>query len=82
MMMKTAAPVGLARGLGASRLPAFPCSTKQQQRRVVMRFKTDDPPVYQETEIPNKAKDTKLSEDQLKEVRSAVAASVQPPRIC
>ncbi|WIA33808.1 hypothetical protein OEZ86_006918 [Tetradesmus obliquus] len=78
MMMKTAAPAGLARGLGASRLPAFPCSTKQQQRRVVMRFKTDDPPVYQETEIPNKVKDTKLSEDQLKEVFNKEEGNISP----
>ncbi|KAF6258384.1 hypothetical protein COO60DRAFT_1701362 [Scenedesmus sp. NREL 46B-D3] len=42
--------------------------TQQQQRRVVVRFKSDDAPVYQEKEIPIKSKDTKLSEEQLKEV--------------
>jgi hypothetical protein len=68
--MKTAAPAGLVRGVGAPRLPAFSCSTKQQQRRVVMRFKTDDPPVYQQESIPHKAKDTKLTEEQLQEVRA------------
>jgi hypothetical protein len=68
MMMKTVAPAGVARGLGSSRLSAFTRSTQQQQRRVVVRFKTDDPQVYQEKEIPHKAKDTKLSEEQLTEV--------------
>jgi hypothetical protein len=67
MMMNTA-PAGVARGLGSSRLSAFTRSTQQQQRRVVVRFKTDDPQVYQEKEIPHKAKDTKLSEEQLTEV--------------
>jgi hypothetical protein len=82
MMLKTAAPAGVARGLGSSRLSAFTRSTQQQQRRVVVRFKTDDPDVYQKTAIPDKTKDTKLSEEQLKEVciagpAAAAAAEAQ-----
>jgi hypothetical protein len=42
MLTKTAPPVRLARGLGCSRLSAFPQSSTQQQRRVIVRFKEND----------------------------------------
>jgi hypothetical protein len=53
--------------------PAAPSSSSN----VVVRFQTNDPEVYQKESIPHKAKDTKLSEEQLKEVSAAVAA-LQP----
>jgi hypothetical protein len=43
MIPSTAVNAGVARGLGSSRLAAFPrTSAQQQQRRVVMRLKESD----------------------------------------
>eukprot|EP00882_Tetradesmus_deserticola_P000216 GHRQ01000242.1.p1 GENE.GHRQ01000242.1~~GHRQ01000242.1.p1 ORF type:complete len:222 (+),score=83.11 GHRQ01000242.1:257-922(+) len=78
MMMNKVAPAGVARGMGSSRLSAFSCSTQQQQRRVVVRFKSDNAPVYQKEEIPKKAENTKLSEEQLTEVFNKEEGNISP----
>lgn len=67
MLMKTAIPAGLARGVGSSRLSAVPClhSTIQQQqhRRVTARFKEDTTDNPQKVELVKEDLEQQLQQD-------------------
>jgi hypothetical protein len=66
MIANTAVNAGLARGLGSSRLPAFPrTSAQQQQRRVVVRFKESDNETDLQKEVQTSLQDVQQELGQL-----------------
>eukprot|EP00882_Tetradesmus_deserticola_P013888 GHRQ01014750.1.p1 GENE.GHRQ01014750.1~~GHRQ01014750.1.p1 ORF type:complete len:133 (+),score=41.12 GHRQ01014750.1:1022-1420(+) len=81
MIANTAVHSSVARGFGYSRLPAFPATAVQQQRRVVVRFKENENDVNFEKEVQTNLQDVQQELEQLPFSRQATGTKLSPQQL-